>query len=251
MTELTYDGYLKLETLLALQEPLSSPNAKSTRAAEHMFIVTHQASELWLSQVIVDVREATAALTSARVPDAEDCLARASAVLDLLAHALDALSSMTPDQFASFRDDLGEASGAQSAQFMELDQELGLGADEQSDLLEVVLAACRSRGATIDDLLQNIEAANADLRRVVLVLLDISRKVWKWKVNHIALVAKMLGHNERGTGGSSGTDYLAGRLAMPFGPLWDAVSALQRTPAGASEPEVGRCPHLAAAPPTG
>lgn len=224
MSDLTYDGYIHVSELLDLQEPRSRTELPLTRACEHFFIVTHQTSELWLAQVLLDLDEACAAVTDERYADAEECVRRCAAILDVMAANLEVLVAMPPGRFACFRGDLGRASGAQSGQFHQLNRRLGLERDAESPLLEAVLAACGSEGASLSRLLRPVEPDHSELARVALGMLDLARKTWKWKVMHIELVSRMIGHRTSGTGGSSGTRYLAGRLAMPFEPLWAAVS---------------------------
>ena len=61
--EVTYQGYLALDAILDAQQPLSPPSLGSqVQAAEHFFIVVHQAFELWFKQELLDLRCATKAL---------------------------------------------------------------------------------------------------------------------------------------------------------------------------------------------
>ncbi len=226
MSELTYANYIRVSELLHLQEPRSRTEAPLTRVCEHFFIVTHQASELWLSQVLLDLDEAGLALIEGRYLDAEECLERSAVVLDVLAANLEVLATMRPGRFARFRGNLGRASGAQSIQFAQLDRRLGLGRNGDGPLFEALVSACERQGVTLAGLLRPGTPDHPELARVVLSMLDVSRKTWKWKVMHLELAAKMLGHSKAGTGGTSGTRYLAGRLAMPFEKLWEAVSAI-------------------------
>ncbi|HEU5110574.1 MAG TPA: tryptophan 2,3-dioxygenase family protein [Micromonosporaceae bacterium] len=228
MSELTYANYIRVSELLDLQEPRSRTEAPLARACEHFFIVTHQTSELWLAQVLLDLEEAGPALAQRRYLDAEECLQRSAVVLDVMVANLDVLATMPPGRFACFRGDLGRASGAQSGQFARLDRLLGLGHRGDCQLFEALIEACESEEATLEGLLRPVEPDHPELARVVLAMLDVSRKTWKWKVTHLELVARMIGHHKMGTGGSAGTRYLAGRLSMPFGKLWDAVSSMQQ-----------------------
>lgn len=227
MSGITYGDYIRVDELLMLQEPRSRARTALTRVSEHFFIVTHQASELWLAQLLLDLDEATAACAEDRYPDAEECLVRAAVVLDVMAANLEALATMPPGRFARFRGELGRASGAQSRQFIQLDRRLGLGPrGGGSELFDAFLTACRREGASPAGLLHPEEPDHLELAGVAMAMLDLSRKTWKWKVMHLELTSKMLGHGRTGTGGTSGTRYLAGRLAMPFEPLWAAVSAM-------------------------
>jgi tryptophan 2,3-dioxygenase len=228
MSDLTYASYIRVSELLDLQEPRSQTDAPLARACEHFFIVTHQTSELWLAQVLLDLDEAGSALAEQRYLDAEECLQRSAVVLDVMASNLDVLATMPPGRFACFRGDLGRASGAQSGQFAQFDRLLGLGRRGDCPLFDALVEACRLEESTLEGLLRPTEPDHPELSRVVLAMLDVSRKTWKWKATHLELAARMLGHHKVGTGGTAGTRYLAGRLAMPFEKLWDAVSAMQQ-----------------------
>lgn len=226
MGELTYAGYIHVDDLLRLQQPRSPRETPATRAWEHFFIIAHQTSELWLAQVLLDLDEAVPALKSGQYADAEECLRRSVAVLDVMVAGLDTLAAMPPYQFARFRGQLGRASGAQSAQFAALDRRLGLAVNADCPLYEALTAVCESEEVSLLDLLRSGEPGHVELSRIVLAMLDLARKVWKWKVLHLELVAKMLGHRQQGTGGTAGTAHLAGRLTMPFQELWTTVSAV-------------------------
>ena len=229
MSELTYSRYIRVAELLDLQEPRSRPEPSLTRVCEHFFIVTHQTSELWLAQVLLDLDEAAAALAHGRYLDADECLQRSAVVMETMAANLEALATMPPGRFAGFRGNLGRASGAQSAQFAHLDRCLGLGSKGECPLFDALLDACEKERATLTGLLRPGDPDHAELARVVLSMLDVSRKTWKWKVMHLELVAKMLGHQQSGTGGTSGAKYLSGRLTMPFEALWAAVSEIHES----------------------
>src|SRR6266540_959669 len=85
--DLTYASYLHLDKILGAQQPVApDEHGPGVRAAEHFFIVTHQAFELWFKQLLLDLRCA-ADLLPPPTSDAEmalDDLHRASSVLRLL-----------------------------------------------------------------------------------------------------------------------------------------------------------------------
>ncbi|MGC4892247.1 tryptophan 2,3-dioxygenase family protein [Micromonospora sp. DT31] len=247
MTGLTYGTYIRVPELLELQKTHSRSERPLDRVCEHFFIVTHQTSELWLAQVLLDLDQACAALAEGSYVDADECLQRCATVLDVMTANLDVLASMPPGRFAAFRRDLGSASGAQSGQFADLDRRLGLRGRGDCPLLDALLAACAREGVTVESLLAPGVSKQPDLTRVALAMLDVSRRSWKWRVTHVELTAKMIGHQRLGTGGTSGTAWLAGRLAMPFGRLWDAVSTMQRAAAeDRSADEAQTPPEMAA-----
>ena len=64
---MTYGGYLRLDALLAQQQPLSNPPHHD----EMLFIVQHQVAELWMKLIIHELREAIARLRDDDVSVAE------------------------------------------------------------------------------------------------------------------------------------------------------------------------------------
>src|SRR3984885_10524796 len=111
----TYAGYLRLDQLLSAQEP---------RSAEHdemLFIVIHQIYELWFKQLLHELARLQAQLEAGETTNAMRTLRRMLAVLKTVVAQLDVLETMTPNQFAGFRDPLGTASAFQSAQSRELE----------------------------------------------------------------------------------------------------------------------------------
>lgn len=249
--DLTYAGYINVDELLDLQHPRARDEVTLTHTCEHFFIVTHQTSELWLNQVLLDMDEATAAIEQMRYLDAEECVQRCATVVDVMASNLDVLATMPPGRFASFRTELGTASGAQSRQFRQFDRLLGVGG--HSALLASLLAACDREQVRLPGLLRPGDPEHPDLAKIVLGMLDLSRKAWRWKVMHLELVNRMIGAHADGTGGSAGSDYLARRLRMPFAPLWSAVSTMHENAAATdsddkpadSNAAAAACPHLA------
>ena len=223
MSALDYSSYLKIESLLTLPTPQTSPDERATYSAEHFFIVTHQTSELWLSQVLLDLSVGTTALQEGHYIRAAEVVERCVTVIEMMTEYLNILSTMSPIRFREFRGNLGTASGRQSAQFRSLDRELGMDARRHSPLFEALEEVCGRTGVQLDSLVFS-ESPDSNLSRVVAAMLELSRRVWKWKATHVELVVRMIGTIERGTGNSSGAHFLASRLDMPFPRLWEAVS---------------------------
>lgn len=125
-----YASYLKLDQLLAAQAPESD---KAGRPAhdELLFIIIHQAYELWFKQILHEL-EHVAALFSGRIVDDADlskavhASERVVRILQLVVSQIDVLETMTPMDFLEFRDLLVPASGFQSEQFRLIETRLGL-----------------------------------------------------------------------------------------------------------------------------
>jgi tryptophan 2,3-dioxygenase len=119
-TPITYASYLRLDDLLACQTPLSQHHD------ELLFVVIHQTKELWLKQIIHEVRLAQTLVRAGDVEPAYKSLARVSRIQTIMTLSWDVLATMTPADYLSFRDELGTSSGFQSNQFRLLEFLLGL-----------------------------------------------------------------------------------------------------------------------------
>lgn len=210
-----YGNYLKLDTLLTLQQPCTPVQQSRVYTAEHFFIVAHQSCELWLTQILLDLDCATATLSTLEPTHelALEHLLRVASIFGVLHEELVVLEQLSSRCFGQFRPYLGTASGAQSAQFRELDRKLGIGA-AQSPVIAAFVAAITSAGLGIVDIYENDLRAGV-LHRMANTLLDIGQAYWRWKVMHLALVSKLLG-DIGGTAGTSGAGYLTRTVRMPF-----------------------------------
>jgi tryptophan 2,3-dioxygenase len=118
----TYGSYLALDKLLSCQ------NTKTNADSELLFIVIHQANELWFKVLIHEFENAISSLYKGDELSAYKVLARASQILLLLTRTWDVLSTLTPNEFRVFRDSVGKdnASGFQSHQYRMVEFLLGL-----------------------------------------------------------------------------------------------------------------------------
>ncbi len=127
---LYYADYLQLDKLLSCQDAESAKHGDPVHD-EYLFIVVHQAYELWFQQIL---RELDAVLAVFRGPVVREKdlgrvvshLGRVAAIERLLVQQIDVLETMTPLDFLDFRDYLVPASGFQSVQFRLVENKLGL-----------------------------------------------------------------------------------------------------------------------------
>jgi tryptophan 2,3-dioxygenase len=117
--ELTYAGYLQLPTLLSAQQPVSDHHD------EMLFIVQHQVTELWLKQLIHELRSAISLVTADDLSPALKRLARVKAIQRQMFEQWSVLETLTPVEYVQFRDSLGKASGFQSPQYRTVEFLLG------------------------------------------------------------------------------------------------------------------------------
>lgn len=108
---MSYGDYLRLDRILSAQTPLSDAHD------EMLFIVQHQASEIWMRLVIHELTSVCQHIASDDLAPSFKMLARVSRILDQLNSAWDVLRTMTPSEYTTFREALGMSSGFQSFQY--------------------------------------------------------------------------------------------------------------------------------------
>jgi tryptophan 2,3-dioxygenase len=128
-----YGDYLELERLLSAQSPESARHGRPAHD-EMLFIIVHQAYELWFKQILHELDRIQADFGGAVVEDESlgrivHGLDRINEILKLLIQQLEVLETMTPLDFLDFRDFLFPASGFQSVQFRLIEIRLGLARD--------------------------------------------------------------------------------------------------------------------------
>jgi tryptophan 2,3-dioxygenase len=128
-----YPSYLQLEKILDAQSPLSFGEGQTPAHDEMLFIIIHQAYELWFKQILFELEFVKKVFSKEKVDDnSEDLnlcrhrLQRVVRILELLNQQITVLNTMTPLDFLEFRNLLTPASGFQSKQFRLIEATLGL-----------------------------------------------------------------------------------------------------------------------------
>lgn len=127
-----YSDYLQLDKILKAQECES--DKKGVEAHDEMlFIIIHQAYELWFKQILFEIDSIGKIMSKPAVNDNSNELQtvvhrsdRLITILKVLVHQIDIMETMTPMDFLDFRDLLRPASGFQSWQFKITEAKLGL-----------------------------------------------------------------------------------------------------------------------------
>ena len=127
---LYYADYLQLERLLSCQQMQSELHGRPAHD-EMLFIIVHQAYELWFKQILWELDAVLATLRVSPVPEEElgQAVLRCGRIVEIqrvLIQQVDVLETMTPLDFLDFRDYLIPASGFQSVQFRLLENKLGM-----------------------------------------------------------------------------------------------------------------------------
>ena len=115
---MTYGDYLGLDALLACQRTLTDKHD------EVLFIIIHQAAELWMKLALHELGAAIQALRGDDFRSAFKILARISRIQSQLTQSWDVLATLTPADYLAFRHVLG-SSGFQSHQYRMIEFMLG------------------------------------------------------------------------------------------------------------------------------
>ncbi len=256
--QLTYNSYLRVPELLALQHPQSRPEHHD----ELLFIIVHQTYELWFKELLHDLDAVVANLTAAGAnPSARDevyeaarLLRRCTEITRVLVEQFTILETMLPTHFMAFRGKLEPASGFQSEQFRELEFLCGLKDEKmlryhrptpeahaqlerrlrEPSLRDALFNALRARGKLQFDQYES-ERAEFDARaRAILALyrdergsrdwIDVCERLTEFDALVVSWRMRDIQLVERvigvriGTGGSAGSSYLKHTLDKKFFP---------------------------------
>jgi tryptophan 2,3-dioxygenase len=234
--EINYGSYLKLDELLALQHPQSTPEHPD----ELLFIVVHQASELWFKLIRHELGKLSEYLVQLDVLRSLEALNRVNGLMGIVTAQLHALDTLSPQRFAQFRTYLGTSSGSQSIQFRSIELLSGLrdpdflkyiqsqgplhptvqAALDQPSLPELFAALLKHRQVEEEQLYAT--DAYLELRMLAEGFLAYDQAFGMWRFLHVQLVERILGPNTGGTGGSLGAKALRDTLTNRFFPgLWE------------------------------
>lgn len=253
---LTYSNYLKLDTLLAAQEP-----ASETAHDEMLFIITHQTYELWFKQLLHESELFSSSLTCHDEVLALATLRRMLVILKTIVKQTDILETMTPLTFSEFRNRLETASGFQSKQFRMIEFFLGfknptklnifpenskdyddlrihLNAPSMYDLFLKYINNCENyeipkdilerdfsnirdtSDPRVEKVFEKIYKSDPNLRSLCEAFVDFDEGIQEWRYRHIKMVERTIGF-QTGTGGSQGASFLQKTLFKPaFPELW-------------------------------
>jgi tryptophan 2,3-dioxygenase len=251
----TYGNYLRIEELLSLQHPRS----EGPEHDELLFIIIHQVYELWFKELLHEFDRVSDLLTADEPYRAQHTLKRILTILKVMVAQLDILETMTPLEFLSFRARLEAASGFQSDQFRQIEFALGAKSEgalprfpEQSrarealtrryhapTLWDAFLSYLSREGYPVPPSLLSrdvtvrpqpspevqqilVDVYRRDVKNAELCerLVDLDEGLQEWRYRHVKMVERTIGM-KAGTGGSSGTAYLATTVGSPLFPdLW-------------------------------
>ena len=257
----TYASYLKIDELLALQQPRS----EGPEHDELLFIVIHQVYELWFKELLHELDRVRQWLEGDEPHRAQHTLKRILSILKVMVAQLDILETMTPLEFLTFRERLEAASGFQSDQFRQIEFVLGVKSQgaihrfPEGGRARAALERRYSEPTVWDAFLHYLSREeyvvppshlerdvsvpiepSPDVQRILLAvyrddpknaevcerLVDLDEGVQEWRYRHVKMVERTIGV-KRGTGGSAGAAYLRETVGRPLFPdLWEIRSQL-------------------------
>jgi tryptophan 2,3-dioxygenase len=258
-SDLSYNDYLQVPALTSLQKPLSTP----AHHDELLFIIIHQAYELWFKLIIHELDSAMEFMAAGQVLRAQHFIKRVVEIQKVLVSQIHILETMTPVEFLQFRENLMPASGFQSLQHREIEFMCGMkderyfkyfanrpevvaqlkkrfdGPDLASSFLKLVSdlgykVPLKDTPETRDEVLAGIKpiyqdpSQNLPLYLLAESLVDLDQGLSLWREHHVRVVERVIGF-KTGTGGSSGAEYLRAQTAKKAFPyLWDVRNLLER-----------------------
>jgi len=231
----TYGSYLALDELLSLQRPRSTPEHPD----ELLFIVVHQASELWFKVLLHELDILVERLQTDDALAALSSVKRVNALVGIVSAQLSSLETLPPQRFAEFRGYLGTSSGSQSEQFRAIEARSGLrdphfmqalqehgeipaligDALSTPTLQELFEGMVARSGTTLEAVYKN--PAHTALFLLAEALLEYEQGFAMWRFLHVQLVERVIGPIASGTGGTLGAKYLQRTVSQRFFPsLW-------------------------------
>ena len=243
--EVSYPSYLALGELLSLQRPRSEPEHPD----ELLFIVVHQASELWFKVILHELSGPSG--QGHETMFAVIAIGRVNALVRIVTGQLSALDTLPPQRFAQFRGYLGTSSGSQSVQFRAIEALSGLrephflhALTEHGPMPPLVQEALdrptlqslferhlEHEGATLESLYTG--PAPTPLFLLAEGLLEYEQQFARWRFLHVQMVERIIGPVTGGTGGTMGARYLQRTVAQRFFPnLWAVRSRFYGAPSG-------------------
>ena len=253
--QMSYGDYLRLDTLLSAQQPLSDPPQHD----ELLFIIQHQTTELWLKLLVHELRSARALLATDDLAPALKRMARVKHVQHTITDQWSVLATLTPSEYAEIRPFLATSSGFQSAQYREVEFLLGNKSHDmvkvfahdpeahaalttllfQPSLYDEFLAYLARQGYAVPagcldrdwsqphhsdpglvEMFASVYAAperHWGVYETCEELVDVEDNFQQWRFRHLQVVQRTIGH-KTGTGGSSGVDFLRRALDLTFFP---------------------------------
>jgi tryptophan 2,3-dioxygenase len=266
--QMSFDGRMSYGDYLHIDQILTSQRLLTGAHDEMLFIIQHQTSELWMRLALHELDAARRAIAADQTGPAFKMIARIARIFEQLNSAWDVLRTMTPSDYTTFREGLGQSSGFQSWQYRLIEYAVGnrnaamlRPHAHRPDILQKLQDEL-ARPSLYDESLRLLARQGLPVPPEVLtrdlgapwVAHDGVRAAWeivykqpsthwqayelaeklvdfedyfrRWRFNHVTTVERVIGF-KRGTGGTSGVQYLRRMLEVELFPeLWHLRTTL-------------------------
>ena len=252
-----YCSYLRVPELTSLQ-----PAEGALRHHDELlFIITHQAFELWFRLILHELSAAIEQLERDNAGYATWLMRRVNQIVRLLVEQIHITETMAPRDFFAFRAALSPATGSESIQYREIEIRSGLrdtaryrpvletppgapgseapqtrilterlaAAWDQPSLRDAFMGLLRRRGLSVEEIYAPLDRSpHAELFLLAETLLEYDELFNLWRIHHRAMVERALSGATKGTGHTTGVRYLDRTLTYPhfFPELWEVRATL-------------------------
>jgi tryptophan 2,3-dioxygenase len=257
VNQVHYCSYLRVPELTDLQPQ----EDQLKHHDELLFIITHQAFELWFKQILHELAATTRLLDADNAGYATWLMRRVNQIVRLLIDQIHITETMAPQDFFAFRAALSPASGTESLQYREIEIRSGLrdtaryrsaleaapgppgsespqtrvltaslaAAWEQPSLHDAFMGLLQRRNVPVEQVYARLDRSrHHDLFLLAETLLEYDELFNLWRMHHRAMVERALSGATKGTGHTTGVRYLDRTLTYPhfFPELWGARATL-------------------------
>ena len=210
-----YEKYIKTDELLALQRP----EADRVNPHELLFQVVHQAAELWMKEILFELRRSCQRMEADDGHEAATLLLRMAAILNNLGDSIEILESMPPADYHVIRTKaLGRGSGQESPGFNRLLETPG-------ELWTAYSGYMTRRDLTPLDV-QREPTHDTQAYRLTQAMMEYDERFQKWRYTHYGLVRRIIGAHVLSLKGVPASALQKGTTEALFPDLWTAVEHL-------------------------
>lgn len=219
-----YERYMRVDALLALQK-------KPGELAHHdelLFQTMHQTFELWLHQVLFEMRAAAELMRQGKPLQAANLVARSTEIVKVVHQQIHVISeTMSPWDFHEVRRQLGRGSGAESPGFRAI-------LIHVPPLFKDYEGLLAKHKVSLDEVYRH-QDANYPMFRLAEALTDFDMYMQIWREGHLSMVKRVIGRDVKSLKGYSVHQLEEDVKGTLFPPLWTVRNRL--TEAAGTSPQ--------------
>lgn len=210
-----YEKYIRTEELLALQKPVEA----CANEEEPFFQVMHQAAELWMKQMLFELRRICRFMDEDRAFEAANLFQRVNGILALMARQIELTETMAPADYHLIRvTSLGRGSGQESPGFNRL-------LEVPPELWKSFSGHLRRKG--IDPMeVERRPHEHLETFRLLQAMMDYDELFLKWRYVHLRLADRMIGLRVKSLKGVPASALKQGTEEHVFPELFELIPRL-------------------------